>query len=216
MIARILAIAVGYLFGLFQTSYILGKMHGIDIREKGSGNAGTTNALRTMGAKAGLIVLLGDILKAVAAYLVGRFLISLLAPPLAPILGLYAGIGCILGHCFPFYMGFRGGKGIASIAGIVLVFSWKLFLIGIVVFIIIFLITHYVSLASLLATFSFLVAAIVLGLMGRLPVPMALYPEMCVLIGVIVAIAWFQHRENIGRLLTKTERKTYLSKKNKS
>ena len=102
MFARILAVIVGYGFGLFQTAYILGRMHGIDIREQGSGNAGTTNALRTLGKKAGLIVLVGDILKAVAAFLVGRFLISLMAPPLAPILGLYAGIGCILGHCFKF------------------------------------------------------------------------------------------------------------------
>ncbi|MGX8728638.1 MAG: glycerol-3-phosphate 1-O-acyltransferase PlsY [Lachnospiraceae bacterium] len=212
MIARILAIAVGYAFGLFQTAYILGRMHGIDIREQGSGNAGTTNALRTLGKKAGLIVLIGDIAKAVAAYFVGKFLISLLAPSLAPILGLYAGIGCILGHCFPFYMGFRGGKGIASIAGLVLAFSWKLFLIGIAVFIIVFLISHYVSLASLLATLAFLAAAIVLGFLGRLGVPMNLYPEMCFLIGGIVAIAWFQHRGNIQRLLTNTERKTYLSK----
>ena len=211
MLARIIAVVVGYGFGLFQTAYILGRMHGIDIRKQGSGNAGTTNALRTLGKKAGLIVLVGDIAKALAAYFVGKYLISLLAPQLAPILGLYAGIGCILGHCFPFYMDFRGGKGIASIAGIVLAFSWKLFLIGIAVFIIVFLISHYVSLASLLATFSFLIAAIVLGFLGRIGVPMLLYPEMCVLVGVIVAIAWFQHRGNIQRLITKTERKTYLS-----
>lgn len=212
MFARILAVIVGYGFGLFQTAYILGRMHGIDIREQGSGNAGTTNALRTLGKKAGLIVLIGDILKAVAAFFVGKFLISLLAPPLAPVLGLYAGIGCILGHCFPFYMGFRGGKGIASMAGLVLAFSWKLFLIGILVFIVVFLISHYVSLASLLATFAFLVAAIILGMLGRLGIPMNLYPEMCVLIGVLVAVAWFQHRGNIGRLIAGTERKTYLSK----
>lgn len=213
MIARLLAVLVGYAFGLFQTAYIYGKMHGIDIREQGSGNAGTTNALRTLGKKAALIVLVCDILKAVAAFLVGRFLIGLMAPTLAPVLGLYAGIGCILGHCFPFYMGFRGGKGIASMCGIVLAFSWKLFLIGILVFLVVFLVTHYVSLASLLATLAFLVAAIVLGLFGQLGVPARLYPEMCILVGVLVATAWIQHRENIGRLLSGTERKTFLSKK---
>ncbi len=109
MLPRIICLAVGYVCGLFQTSYIYGKKSGIDIREHGSGNAGTTNALRTLGKKAGALTLLGDCLKCVLAVLIARLLFGdhqgadLLA------LELYAGAGCILGHNFPFYLKFKGG-----------------------------------------------------------------------------------------------------------
>lgn len=115
---RIVCLAIGYCFGLFQTAFIYGKMHGIDIREKGSGNAGTTNALRVLGKKAGLIVFLGDALKAVFAMVLVHFLFENSHPEMGALLRIYAGAGVVLGHNFPFYMGFKGGKGIAATGGI--------------------------------------------------------------------------------------------------
>ena len=101
---RIICLIIGYAFGLFQTSYIYGKARGIDIRTKGSGNAGTTNALRTLGRKAGLITLAGDILKCLAAVLVTWLIFHRTHPDIMKLLGIYTSAGVILGHDYPFYM----------------------------------------------------------------------------------------------------------------
>ena len=116
---RLICLVIGYVCGLFQTAYIYGKSKGIDIREKGSGNAGTTNTLRVFGAKAGLIVLLGDVLKCAVACLIARYFIVPMFPDEKYLLILYAAAGAILGHDFPFYMNFKGGKGIAATAGLI-------------------------------------------------------------------------------------------------
>ena len=131
---RIVCLAIGYVFGLFQTSYFLGKAHHMDIREHGSGNAGTTNALRTMGKKAAAITLLCDCLKCVLAVCVIRVLFKESHGGEMSLLVLYGAAGCILGHNFPVTMGFKGGKGIAASVGMILAFDWKLFLIAAVVF----------------------------------------------------------------------------------
>ena len=120
---RILCLAIGYVFGLFQTAYIYGKMHGIDIRQHGSGNAGTTNTLRVLGTKAGLIVFAGDVLKCVCAIVACSLLFGKNHPDMIYLLKLYAAAGAILGHNFPFYLGFKGGKGIAATAGLILAFT---------------------------------------------------------------------------------------------
>ena len=120
MMIRLICVAIGYVFGLFQTSYIYGKMHGIDIRTQGSGNAGTTNALRVLGKKAGAITFLGDALKCVAAVLLVQALFGASHGDIRPLLAIYAGAGVVLGHNFPFYLGFKGGKGIAASAGMML------------------------------------------------------------------------------------------------
>lgn len=108
---RIVCLLIGYVCGLFQTSFIYGKMHGIDIRNYGSGNAGTTNALRVLGTKAGLIVFAGDVLKCILAVLLARLLFAAGHPDMKYLYMLYAGAGAILGHNFPFYLHFKGGKG---------------------------------------------------------------------------------------------------------
>ena len=105
---------MGYCFGLFQTGYIYGEKHGVDIRTQGSGNAGTTNTLRVLGWKAGLITFLGDLFKAIFAVLLIRFIFIGKYPDAVKILELYAGFGAVLGHNFPFYLKFKGGKGIAQ------------------------------------------------------------------------------------------------------
>ena len=119
---RIYCLLIGYVFGLFQTAYIYGKAHGIDIREHGSGNAGTTNALRVLGRKAGLIVFAGDTIKCILAVVVTGLLFDKSHPDMIYLLKIYAAAGAILGHNFPFYLNFKGGKGIAATAGMVLAF----------------------------------------------------------------------------------------------
>lgn len=109
---RIICLIIGYVCGLFQTSYIIGKMHKTDIREHGSGNAGTTNALRTFGKKAGALTLLGDLLKCIIAILLVRLIFGRTEGSIMPLLSVYAAAGCILGHNFPVYLNFRGGKGL--------------------------------------------------------------------------------------------------------
>ena len=114
---RLVCLAVGYVCGLLQTGYIVGKMNHIDIRKQGSGNAGTTNALRVIGWKAGILTFFGDVLKCVAAVVITCLLFR--GSDCLPLLAMYAGAGVTLGHNFPFYMNFKGGKGIAVMAGLV-------------------------------------------------------------------------------------------------
>ena len=118
--ARVIALGIGYLFGLFQTGYLYGKSQGIDIRSEGSGNAGTTNSLRVLGIKAGLITFAGDLCKAILAVLLVKVLFRNAYPDAVKILELYAGFGAVLGHNFPFYLKFKGGKGIACTSGMIL------------------------------------------------------------------------------------------------
>ena len=121
---RIICLLIGYAFGLFQTAFIYGKLHGIDIREHGSGNAGTTNSLRVLGKKAGIIVLLFDIIKCILAVVTVKLIFGETYKDMLPLLQIYAGAGAILGHNFPFYLKFKGGKGIATTAGLILSFPW--------------------------------------------------------------------------------------------
>ena len=104
---RIACLFIGYLFGMFQTSYLIGKYHHMDIRQYGSGNAGTTNTLRVLGTKAGLIVLAGDILKCILAIAAVRLLFAGgVHEDMYYLLAMYAALGAILGHDYPFYLGF--------------------------------------------------------------------------------------------------------------
>lgn len=114
---RIICIVIGYVFGLFQTAFIYGKLHGIDIREHGSGNAGTTNTLRVLGTKAGLIVLAGDIIKCILAIVLCGLIFDKSHPNEIYLLKLYAAAGAILGHNFPFYLQFKGGRGLRQRQG---------------------------------------------------------------------------------------------------
>lgn len=113
---RIICLAIGYVCGLLQSGYLVGKLHHIDIRKSGSGNAGSTNALRVMGWKAGLMTFAGDVLKCFAAVLIVRGLYH--GSNCLALLMMYAGAGVTLGHNFPFYMKFKGGKGIAVMAAL--------------------------------------------------------------------------------------------------
>ena len=221
MIYRVLCILLGYAFGLFQTGFFYGKLHGIDIRSKGSGNIGTTNSLRVLGKKAGAIVLAGDAGKTVLAMLLAHWIFGAADPEMDMILQLYAGLGATLGHNFPFYMHFKGGKGIAVLAGIYLACgitcSWIPFCIGFVLFFTIFFASHYVSAASLSVSVLFFVCIVALERVGLIhPQSVAGRIELYVLAAVIMIMAFFRHKENIKRLMAGNERKTYLSRKNKT
>ena len=213
---RIICIVIGYVFGLFQTAFIYGKMHGIDIREHGSGNAGTTNALRVLGTKAGLIVFAGDVIKCILAMVVCSAVFASAHPEEAYLLRLYGAAGAILGHNFPFYLNFRGGKGIAATAGLILAFHPYFIPMGVILFFGIFLTTHYVSLGSLLVYAGLMIEMIIcgqLGVFGAAPQPVLI--EMYIITAFLTIMAYYKHKENIGRLLKGNERKTYLFKKNK-
>ena len=212
--ARVIALGIGYLFGLFQTGYLYGKSQGIDIRSEGSGNAGTTNSLRVLGIKAGLITFAGDLCKAILAVLLVKVLFRNAYPDAVRILELYAGFGAVLGHNFPFYLNFKGGKGIAATAGLLLSFDLRLTLVAAIVFLAVFFLTHYVSLGSLLVYVVFVAGIIIMGQNGQFTgMSQANIYEMYVLAILLAILAYYKHWPNILRLIHGNENKTYLKKK---
>lgn len=210
---RLICLGIGYVFGLFQTGYIYGRMHGMDIRKHGSGNAGSTNALRTMGVKAGAITLLGDCFKCVIAVLVVRGIFASRCPEILPLLSLYAGFGAVLGHNYPFYLGFKGGKGIAATAGMILATDLRMAAVCLVVFVVIVAVTRYVSLGSLVVTVLFLAGLVICGQMGEFGMTQNYLFEMYGVGLLFTLSAFFQHRANIKRLREGTENKIGLKKK---
>jgi len=204
----ILCLLIGYVFGCFQTGYIYGKCHGIDIRKYGSGNSGTTNTLRVLGKKAGYITYAGDALKAIFAILLVKYIIySLwLTPNLdSQLLLAYTGLGVALGHNYPFYLGFKGGKGIAVTSGVMLALDLRIGLIGIIGFALLFFTTRYVSVGSLFMSLAFPVCVLIF------------YPGEWHLFAVSVVfwlMAWIRHRSNIKRLIQGNENRFERKKRN--
>ena len=203
---RIWLLIIGYFIGNIETGYIFGKLNKMDIRNYGSGNAGATNTLRVLGAKAGLVVFLGDFCKSLIPCLVVRFIFRDNVS-LSYIYMLYIGLGVVLGHNFPFYLGFKGGKGVASTAGIILALDIRIAVVCLIVFIITVAITRYVSLGSIF------VMIILIGMshffvkfsygFGEGASPM----EFRLLTAAVGLLSIFMHRANIKRLLGGTENK---------
>lgn len=211
--ARLIAVLVGYALGIFQTGYIYGKAHGMDIRTQGSGNAGTTNTLRVLGWKAGLVTFAGDLCKAILAVVIVHFLFRGQYPDEVKVLELYAGFGAVLGHNFPFYLKFQGGKGIACTSGMILAVCPIAAPICLVLFIGAVGLTRYVSLGSILVVVSYLIQVVALGQTGHLGVAEAYLPEFYIVSACFTAMALWRHRANIKRLLTGTENKFGMKKK---
>ena len=213
---RIICVCVGYIFGMIQTAYIYGKFHHIDIREHGSGNAGTTNALRTLGKKAGLIVFVCDLLKAIIATVIVRLVFYDIFPESITLLVLYTGLGAVLGHNFPAYLSFKGGKGIAVTAGFIISLArWELIVVGLIAFVTVVLITKYVSAGSLVlvtAVFESFTALVFTERIGGLST-FALEIEAVGVFFVFVVLAFVRHRTNIIRLFKGTENKLSFKKK---
>lgn len=207
IIARIVSLLIGYGFGLFQTAYIYGKSKGIDIRKEGSGNAGTTNSLRVLGWKAGVITFIGDLLKAIFAVLLIKLIFTPGYGDATKVLELYAGFGCVLGHNFPCYLQFKGGKGIACTSGMILAVCPMAAPVCLLLFILAVAITRYVSLGSILVVTSYLVQVIVFGQLGYLHLKGAVLVEFYIISACFTAMALWRHKENIVRLLNGTENK---------
>ena len=214
MATYIVVTVIAYLLGSISFSVIISKkMAGFDVREKGSGNAGTTNVLRTVGKKASAITLLCDTLKGVVAILVAYIAGLIIDGVDKSLLVQLSGIAVILGHTFPIFFGFRGGKGIATSLGVLLITNWNIGLICLVFALLLMVLTKMVSVGSLAAAVLFPVlvafmpsnAYIVQGNQFG-------YVVYAVLLAVLVI---FNHRSNVKRLLTGTENKIDFKKTKK-
>ena len=212
VLLRLLCWVIGYAFGCIQWAYLIGKAKGIDIRTQGSGNSGTTNAMRVMGKKTGYIVFLLDFSKSILCLLLIGLLFGSSNPDTIYLLKMWAFAGIVLGHDFPFYMQFRGGKGVAVIAGFVFGFHISLLPIAVCAFFLPFFVTHYVSLGSLCVYTIVCLAVIIEGALGLYGLSStAMLIEISVIMVLLTALAWYQHRKNIGRLKNGTESKMYLT-----
>lgn len=204
---KIIVTAVaGYLLGSLNTSLIVGKFYGVDVRSHGSGNAGATNTLRVLGKKATVFVTLGDILKGIIACLIGHFLVGNVEG--YGNVGLMAGgISAIFGHNWPVFFGFKGGKGILTSLAVVLMMDWRIGLILLSIFLVVVLLTRYISLGSIIASALFPVFS-AMPVFGR--------SYLFVLFALaIAALAIYRHKANISRLFKGTESK-FGSKASKS
>ena len=203
---RLIFLLIGYILGLIQSGYIFGKTQNIDIRDYGSGNAGATNTLRVLGKKAGFIVFLGDFLKALIPCLLVRYIFRSEANT-GDIFMLYIGFGVVLGHSYPFYLKFKGGKGVASIAGILTAVDIRITLVCLAVFVLIVALTRYVSLASIVVMIIFIGMSHMLVKTNYGFTDGSSPMEFRLLVVIIGCLSIFMHRANIKRLLNGTENK---------
>ena len=208
MSAYIIVTLVAYLLGSISFSVIISKkMAGFDVREKGSGNAGTTNMLRSVGKKAAAITLICDILKGVISIVIAIIVGNIAKNLDRELLLQIAGIAVVLGHTFPIFFGFKGGKGVATSLGVLLISNWQIGLICLVFAVVLMVLTRMVSLGSCAAAVLFPVLTLFInqhytvltdGKSGRV------YFVYSVILAIIVL---YNHRSNIKRILNGTENK---------
>lgn len=212
--ARMIAVAIGYLFGLFTTGYFYARHVHVDIRNMGSGNIGTTNTFRTLGKKAGVLVFLGDGFKGVFAVLLVWLLYYSRYPDGIKILEAYAGLGAVLGHNFPVHLKFKGGKGIATTAGMMLAFCPWAVPVCLVLFTLSIFVKKYVSVGSLLVCIGFFVQTVIFGKNGMLGAPPQALAEIYAVVGAVCVLGVIRHQSNIKRLLSGTENKVFVHEEN--
>lgn len=214
IVALLAAIVLSYLLGSINWAIIISKaMTHKDVRDAGSGNAGMTNVLRTAGKTAGILTLIGDIAKGVAAVAIGRyFLFPYIydhtgSEWLAPVYGVfYCGIACMLGHIFPVFFGFRGGKAVAATVGVTLIIDWRITLCAVLVFLIFFLFSQIVSVSSIFAAASVtLFVFLYYPLWGYAPEGNRLV--LTLFAAVLSLIIIVKHRSNVIRLIHGEEKK---------
>ena len=214
MLTYILMAVVAYLIGSVNFSVIISKkMAGFDVREKGSGNAGSTNVLRTVGKKAAALTLVCDILKGVVSILIANAIGNIVKDMNKELLLQIAGIAVVIGHTFPIFFGFKGGKGVATSLGVLLMSNWQIGLICLVFALVLMILTKMVSLGSCGAAVLFPVLTLFInehytvlteGKNGKV------YFIYSVILAIIVL---YNHRSNIKRILNGTENKLSFSKK---
>ena len=204
MASYIIVTIIAYLLGSISFSVIISKkMAGFDVREKGSGNAGTTNVLRSVGKKAAVITLILDVLKGVLAVLVAYIAGNIVKEGVDKALLIQiAGLLVIVGHTFPIFFGFKGGKGIATALGVLLITNWNIGLICLVFALVVMALTKMVSLGSISAAILFPV--LILFMPHTAYLVDGNYIIYSILIAVLVV---FNHRANVKRLLNGTENK---------
>ena len=191
---------IAYLIGSINFSVILSKkMAGFDVREKGSGNAGTTNMLRSVGKKAAAITLVCDILKGVIAILIALLIGKIVDGSNGALLVQIAGIFVILGHTFPIFFKFKGGKGVATSLGVLIMSNWQIGLICLVFALILIALTQMVSVGSIAAAILYPVLTLFIPQNYIVPGSYLIYS---IILAVIIV---FNHRENVKRLLSGTE-----------
>ncbi|MCR5301454.1 MAG: glycerol-3-phosphate acyltransferase [Lachnospiraceae bacterium] len=184
------SVIIGYFLGCINLSYIISKIKGFDIRHVGSGNAGASNLVIVVGKKIGLTVAVLDILKSYFAFRLAEHLFpSAVAGPIN-YAGVIAAVAAVFGHVFPFYMGFRGGKGLACYGGIVLAINYKLFVILFVAALLIAVITDYICFAPITMAF---VVPLTVGIIYKTWIPPAI-------ISLASVLLLFKHRQNIARI----------------
>ncbi len=204
----LIAVLVGYLLGSIPTGYVVARAKGVDIRSAGSGNIGATNVFRILGTPAGILVLLVDAAKGWIAVLIGmRMIWPWIAPDVvtgtAEWLGVAAGVAAVLGHNYTFWLGFKGGKGIATSAGVLAGLVPLALLVALGVWIAVVVLSRYVSLASIL---------------GAFVLPFAVWfwrysTLMITITALLAAMAIYKHKSNIQRLLKGTENRVGKKKK---
>ena len=204
---------IAYLIGSINFSILISKkMAGYDIRQKGSGNAGTTNMLRNLGKKYAAITLICDVLKGVVAIGIAIIVGNILGDTNKALLVQIAGVAVVIGHTFPIFFGFKGGKGVATSLGILLMTNWQLGLICLVFALVLMALTRVVSMGSIAAAILYPVLTLFVG-GGHYIVESSGLGNGYFIYSVILAIiVIFNHRENIKRILSGTENKISFNK----
>ena len=199
---------IAYAIGSINFSVILSKkMAGFDIREKGSGNAGSTNMLRSVGKKAAAITLVCDILKGIASIIIGIIVGNIFSNADKAVVVQAAGLGVVIGHTFPIFFGFKGGKGVATSLGLIIFINWKIGLICLIIGVLIIAITKMVSAGSIIAAILFAILTIFIHT-GYI------VEGNYIIFGILLAsFVIFNHRENLKRLIQGKENKISFSKK---
>jgi len=207
IVGYILVVVIAYLLGSIPTGFLVAKARGVDIRTVGSGNIGATNVFRILGKPAGVFVLLADAAKGwLAVFLVAKWVAALFFPDAGPLsrewFAICAGIAAILGHNYTCWLHFKGGKGIATSAGVLVALVWLPLLIILGVWIVVFAASRYVSLASICASFVLPFAAWFTG------------KNLAIIIvtASLAVLAIYKHRANIQRLIKGTEHRINLKK----
>ncbi len=207
MATYIIVTIIAYLLGSISFSVIISKkMAGFDVREKGSGNAGSTNVLRTVGKKAAILTLICDCLKGIVAILIAVLASKIVKGTDAGLLVQLAGVAVVIGHTFPIFFRFKGGKGVATSLGVLLIINWQIGLICLVFALTLMALTRFVSLGSVSAAILFPILTIFIQ-------ENYIVPGNYIIFGVVLAaIVVFNHRANVKRLLTGTENKLSFKK----
>lgn len=186
----ILCALIGYILGTVNYAYIIGKLKGFDIRTQGSTNAGASNATVVMGWKIGVIVGICDISKAYMSVVIAKAVF-----PELQLAGVIAGASCILGHIFPFYLSFKGGKGLASYLGMILALDWRIFLIIGAVIVIVTVVTDYIALATL-TTITVYPLYLFFSKMGSI---------VLITVTIVSVVMVFKHIDNVKRIMSGKE-----------